>query len=215
MKVKRLSKDMRSVRLWDISRDVDESTSVYPGDTPFTQKWLTEETVKTSEVKFTPHVGTHVDGPLHFSFGTHGIGSADLRAFVGLCRVVRIASKQQTIREEDLPEDVWNYPRILFAAQHPSQGVGKALAEKLAESGVLLVGIDTPSADPEPSECYGAHETLLGKGVYLLENLDLSAVEDGVYFLSAAPLKWKNAEASPVRAYLLEMPEDCPQIKCC
>ena len=41
-------------------------------------------------------------------------------------------------------------------------------------------------------------------GVALLENLDLSAVEPGIYYLIAAPLKIAGAEAAPVRALLLE-----------
>lgn len=38
----------------------------------------------------------------------------------------------------------------------------------------------------------------------LLEGLDLSGVEEGIYFLMAAPLKIDGADGSPVRAILLE-----------
>lgn len=37
-----------------------------------------------------------------------------------------------------------------------------------------------------------------------LENLDLTAVEEGVYELVALPLKLTELEASPVRAVLLD-----------
>jgi arylformamidase len=39
--------------------------------------------------------------------------------------------------------------------------------------------------------------------IALLENLDLSNVEPGKYFLVAAPVKISGAEAAPVRAMLV------------
>ena len=48
------------------------------------------------------------------------------------------------------------------------------------------------------------HRQLLDAGVLLLEGLDLSGVEEGTYFLIAAPLKIAGADGSPVRAMLLE-----------
>lgn len=55
------------------------------------------------------------------------------------------------------------------------------------------------------AECTVAvHRQLLSSGMVLLEGLDLSGVEEGIYFLMAAPLKIDGADGSPVRAILLE-----------
>ena len=69
---------MRMSEIIDISQAVDENTPVYYGDTPFTLQWIYDDEVKTSEIKVTPHVGTHVDSPMHFSCSQNGIGKAPL-----------------------------------------------------------------------------------------------------------------------------------------
>ena len=50
----------------------------------------------------------------------------------------------------------------------------------------------------------GPHRALLSEGVAVLENLDLSEVKPGKYFLVAAPVKISGVEASPVRAILFD-----------
>src|SRR5262245_26743929 len=49
-----------------------------------------------------------------------------------------------------------------------------------------------------------SHRRLAARGVAILEGLDLSAVEPGVYGLVALPLRLEGADASPVRAVLLD-----------
>ncbi len=72
----------------------------------------------------------------------------------------------------------------------------------LAELGVMLVGIDTASVDPAPSKTLDAHQQLLALNLRVLENLMLDDVAPGDYELIALPLKWMQADASPVRAIL-------------
>jgi arylformamidase len=49
-----------------------------------------------------------------------------------------------------------------------------------------------------------AHRLLAAGGLAWLENLDLSQIAPGDYELVALPLKIVGAEASPVRAILIE-----------
>ena len=72
----------------------------------------------------------------------------------------------------------------------------------LAEQGVRLVGIDTPSVDPADSLALHSHQRLLLHDLRVLENLVLDDVPAGDYELIALPLRWIGAEASPVRAVL-------------
>ena len=74
--------------------------------------------------------------------------------------------------------------------------------ELLAARGVLLVGIDTPSVDPETSSELGAHMAAKRADMRILENLVLAHVVPGDYELIALPLKFENLDASPVRAVL-------------
>jgi arylformamidase len=70
------------------------------------------------------------------------------------------------------------------------------------DRGVRLLGLDTPSPDPEDSPDLPAHRILLGAGAPLLENLDLSGVAAGEYTLACLPLRLEGLEASPVRAVI-------------
>ena len=73
-----------------------------------------------------------------------------------------------------------------------------------SNKGVFLVGIDTPSVDPCDSKRLESHTEIAKRNMAILEGVVLEDVEDGIYLLSAVPLKIKNADASPVRAILIE-----------
>ena len=72
----------------------------------------------------------------------------------------------------------------------------------MKERGVRLIGVDTPSVDPETSKTLDAHHSLNENGVMILENIVLDAVEPGDYELIALPLPLADADGSPVRAVL-------------
>ena len=82
--------------------------------------------------------------------------------------------------------------------------MGGSAAEWIASHGIILVGWDGPSVDPVDSEELPAHRILLESGVHLVENLNLSQVEPGTYFLACLPLRLIGSDASPVRAVLIE-----------
>ena len=90
--------------------------------------------------------------------------------------------------------------RVLFKGK---MELSPSAAFVLADSGLRLLGVEGQSV--APAECTVAvHRQLLSSGMVLLEGLDLSGVEEGIYFLMAAPLKIDGADGSPVRAILLE-----------
>ena len=57
-------------RLWDISPPVQEGAPVFPGDTPYQQRWAASIApgcpVNVSTLTLSPHVGAHADAPLHY-----------------------------------------------------------------------------------------------------------------------------------------------------
>lgn len=75
-------------------------------------------------------------------------------------------------------------------------------AQLMADAGVKLVGIDYISAEqfgaPEPR----SHRILLGRGIPIVEGLDLSEATAGDYDLIVLPLKVRGHEAAPARAIL-------------
>jgi arylformamidase len=77
-----------------------------------------------------------------------------------------------------------------------------ALYHLLGVGKLKLLGVDAPSVDDRESKTLVNHVSLFTTGAYILENLDLSAIEPGVYELVALPLRVAGLDAAPVRAFL-------------
>ena len=58
------------------------------------------------------------------------------------------------------------------------------------------MGIDTPSVDPCDSKELESHSEIANRDMAILEGVVLQDVDDGIYVLSAIPLKIKDADAS-------------------
>ena len=78
------------------------------------------------------------------------------------------------------------------------------LVDWLADQGVTLVGLDTPSVDPSADAELLSHNAIARRDMAILEGVVLEHVADGVYTLCALPLRIEGADASPVRAVLLD-----------
>lgn len=207
-------------RLWDISPPVDGGSPVFPGDTPYRQRWAWTLTgdcpVNVAEVTTSPHVGAHADAPLHYDPQGSAIGAVDLEPYLGPCRVVHALGAHPVVTWMQLSSAVQAFaaplpPRVLIRTyhHHPGPRWDPALAgieaeaiERLADRGVQLVGIDTASIDPADSKSLDAHQAVRRRGLRVLENLVLDHVPEGDHELIALPLKWMQADASPVRAVL-------------
>jgi arylformamidase len=107
--------------------------------------------------------------------------------------------------------DVAAAPRLLLRTGYPTDqtvftesfvSLSPELAPWLAERGVVLVGLDSPSVDPYDSKDLPAHKALHRHGIANLESLRLDGVPEGRYELIALPLRLKGLDASPVRAIL-------------
>ena len=72
----------------------------------------------------------------------------------------------------------------------------------LLERKVKLLGLDLPSVDPIEAKKLFNHYALAAARIAIVESLDLSEVEAGVYHFAALPLKIAGGDAGPVRAVL-------------
>ena len=79
----------------------------------------------------------------------------------------------------------------------------KTGAEEAAYLGYELIGTDSNSIGSAADQI-NPHKAILSEDIAVLENLDLSAVAPGQYFLVALPVKINGVEAAPVRAVLLD-----------
>jgi len=210
-------------RVWDISVPVTPGTPVFPGDTPYQQQWSAQIgpgcPVNVGAITMSPHVGTHADAPLHYDPAGEATGALDLTPYLGPCRVIHAMGCGPLVQWQHIAHaiDAPAAPlpaRVLVRtyARMPVDRWDDALPafapdtiERLADRGVLLVGIDSASVDPADSKTLDSHQVLRQRGLRVLENLVLDEVPEGDYELIALPLKWLQADASPVRAVLREL----------
>lgn len=148
------------------------------------------------------HLGTHADAPAHVLSHGATIGRVPLAAFIGAARVVDLPGRGE-IGPDSLPRRCLGTPRILFRTGGRAF-LSPLAALRLAERGAMLVGTDATSIDPEDAEDLPVHRMLLSRGIMLLEGLSLAHVEPGDYRLVALPLRFKDLDASPVRAVLIK-----------
>lgn len=199
-----------AVKIIDISRPLCEETAVFPGDTPFsriqTMSMARGDSCNVTSFNASAHAGTHVDLPWHYSDDKT---VPPLSVFFGDAVVITIDDWSGLLREGVEPG-----LRILFKTRNSNTPFSKfdneffclspAAVEFLIENGAVLVGVDAPSVDPLDSKSLENHHQLHKAKITILENLDLSSVADGYYTLCALPLKIPDADATWVRAVLIE-----------
>jgi arylformamidase len=201
----------------DISPTISETTPVFPGDTPYRRNlamgFARGDHLELSSIATTVHIGAHADAPIHYHAEGAGISERALDIYVGRCQVIDLSDHPpQEISPQHLEKVEIQAPRILFKTktfphrgpwQHEFSYLCPELINCLADLGVRLVGIDTPSIDYADAKDLLSHQMVYRRDLAILEGLDLDQVIPGIYQLIAAPLKLKGADASPVRAMLL------------
>lgn len=188
----------------DISRDL-LSSEIYPGD-PKPEIGIFSAIKKGDEcnmakISTTLHCGTHADAPLHFLPNGNSIGMADMSAYIGECVVVEVNERRITGQyvDEHFPHGA---DRVLIKSGGISY-LDHTGAEEISYLGYKLVGTDALSIGSSEDEAR-PHKALLSENVAILENLNLSHVKPGKYFLVAPPIKIAGVDAAPVRALLLD-----------
>jgi arylformamidase len=207
-------------RIYDISPPVGPVSPVFPGDTAYQQLWTATLApgcpVNVSALTLSPHIGAHADAPLHYDPAGAAVGALDLLPYLGRCRVIHAIAPGPLIEWHHLAHALNDLPPRLLVRTYQRMPVDQwdpnlsAFApetlERLADQGVLLVGIDTASIDPADSKTLPSHQVIRQRDLRVLENLVLDDTPEGDYELIALPLKLMLADASPVRAILRDLP---------
>jgi arylformamidase len=205
--------------LWDISPAVAPGFPVFPGDSEFSFRWTFAIgpgcPVNVSQVTMSPHTGAHTDAPLHYDEAGRSIGDVPLDAYLGPCRVLHVIEPGALVRPAHIEARLAGSPaRVLLRTYRRAPAtwdsgftaMAPEAIELLHSHGVRLVGIDTPSLDPETSKTLDSHQLVRRHGIAILEGIVLDDVPEGDYELIALPLKWQGLDASPVRAVLRSLP---------
>jgi arylformamidase len=216
------------MEIFDISRTLSSDLAPWPGDTPFhfELKWKMAEgaAVNVGAVNMGVHNGTHADASFHFDESGDPIERMPLDAYVGGAVVVDL-TKLFSPRGDELDDrrqigvaDLETFsasleraPRLLLKTGVWQDSnvfpdwipvIAADVPEWLRKRKVKLLGLDLPSVDPIDAKRLTNHYALAAAHIAIVESLDLSGVEAGIYLLSALPLKITGGDAGPVRAIL-------------
>ena len=204
--------------IYDITPPVSELLRVWPGDVPLERQIGSNpdagDSVTSSALRATVHLGAHADAPSHVGLGAPSIDQRDIGYYVGPCQVIPVEVRRGGCITPELMSACGvsiRAPRVLFATgTYPDPTVfnedfaalAPELIDWLHEQRVRLVGIDTPSVDLFTAVGLPVHRRILRYDLATLEGLRLEGVPEGLYELIALPLKLVGFDASPVRAVL-------------
>ena len=194
------------MKIFDISRPLFNGLAPWPGDTAFRfdLKWKIAEgaTVNVGAVTMGVHNGSHADAPFHFEEGAATIDRIPLETYLGEAVVVDLTNRfangeKREITITDigaadsaprllLKTGAWTDPKV-FPETIPV--IARDVPTWLEERKVNLLGIDVPSVDPIDAKVLVNHHALAAANIAIVESLDLSEVDAGVYHFSALPLR--------------------------
>lgn len=204
-------------RVWDVSVPNRPDMHFYPGDPTLEQTQIRAikrgDAANLTHLSLGAHTGTHVDAPAHFIDGAPTLEQVPLDCMVGPAQVLdvrgRAAIDAAALAGHAITADI-----LLFRTDN-SERWGKAgfqkdfvyltrdAAELLVARGVKTVGWDYLSIEQFGSQTFEVHKLLLGRGILIIEGLDLRAIEPGSYQLACLPLKLEGVDGAPARAVLM------------
>ncbi len=211
------------MKIYDITVAISGTTPIYKGDpgveiSPF-KAMASGSSANVSQIAMGVHTATHVDAPNHFIDGSLRVHEIDSRKLIGPCRVVQVADDVTAVEPEHIG-DISGVERILLKTRNssfwatPELGfrsdytyITPATAKLLADSGVVLVGIDYLSIEKSGSPGHPVHVALLEKEIVILEGVDLREVSPGDYEIFCLPLKYDGAtgDGAPARTMLRDL----------
>jgi arylformamidase len=167
-----------------------------------------------SKLSMGVHTGTHMDAPVHFLPGGQGIDAAPLDALIGLARVIEISDPVSITAEELSACHIQPGERILFKTRNSARCwqaddfvtdfvyISQAAARYLAAQRAQVVGVDYLSVGGYFQDGPETHQVLLAAGIWIIEGLNLAAVQPGTYEMICLPLKIVGSDGAPARVVL-------------
>jgi arylformamidase len=212
------------VRLIDLSHTVSDGLVTYPGlPAPVISDHLSFEAshevyaegteFSIGRIEMVSNTGTYLDTPFHRYPDGHDLAGLDPARVVGVPGLVVDAGEDQEISSTRLDGHDLAGHAVLFRTgwdrhwgterygepDHPYLGV--AAAERLAEGGAAVVGIDSVNIDGTRTGERPIHSVLLAAGVPIIEHLTgLDQIGGRPFTLVAMPPAIRGMGTFPVRA---------------
>ena len=207
-------------KIHDISVTLGIESIDYPGDTPYSRNLIMnskDSFCNLSRLEMSCHSGTHLDVPYHFYADGRKLDDFFVTDFIKRVHVIEIMDPVQVTDSEVDWSRISPGEGVLFKTRNSREGLVKSgkfvsdyvylspgSAKKVTECGASLVGIDYISIEKFGVDNFHSHLEVLGKDVIVLEAINLANISEGTYTLMCLPLKLSGADASPVRAIIIE-----------
>ena len=207
-------------KIHDISVTLGVESIDYPGDTPYSRNLIMnseDSFCNLSRLEMSCHSGTHLDVPYHFYADGRTLDDFLVTDFIKRVHVIEIIDPIQVTESEVDWNRISPGEGVLFKTRNSREGLVKCgtfvsdyvylspeSAKKITECGASLVGIDYISIEKFGVDNFHSHLEVLGKDVIVLEAINLANISEGTYTLMCLPLKLSGADASPVRAIIIE-----------
>ena len=212
------------VRYIDLTFPVEEGMPFWPGDSgpEFREvKSLERDGYAVQTICFSNHLGSHLDAPSHIVKGGMTLDRIPIETLIGKAVLIDFSykGKKDRITRKDLQthdDKLYEGTRVLIRTGWDSQYGSSTYfqdfpcltlgaAQELAERGIALLGMDTPSPSPVDDPEQGIHKTLLGEGIVLLECLtNLHRIRGSECELIVLPPLFKGFSGSPCRAVAVQ-----------
>ena len=209
-------------RILDLSMEVFQGMTVFPGDPGVRidiDRGFPDHEYQVSTICFGSHTGTHMDAPRHFLPDGATVSEIGLQSFAGEAICVKPGLRQsegKTIIElsEAQRQGIFTDDRIIFSTGWEQKAgspeyfgdypvFSDELIAFLLEKRPLLIGADLPTLSG-PGDPFHMHREFFQNRTVFVEGLVRTGeLPEGRFFFSAAPLKIKNGDGSPVRAYAI------------
>lgn len=207
----------------DLTHTIHPGMPVFPGtEEPVLQNANTFEKdgFRETSIKMSSHTGTHIDAPAHMLASGPYLNNMDIDHFIGTAAILDFSDKNVEIIDTDdlkpYTEKIKNAEFIIlktgwsryWGEQKYYEGfpsLSEAAAKWLTSLNLKGIGIDAISIDSMSSSTFSIHKILMKSNIIIIENLtNLDAISSEPFILSILPIKYTDADGSPVRAVGIE-----------
>ena len=203
----------------DLTHFITPDMPVYPGTEPpvlISEFSVDEAGFMEKKIIFYSHTGTHIDAPAHLIKDAKTLDRLPIEQFYGSAFLLNLADVyRKTIDIKELEANVGIIKKTDFLLIHTGWSLHWGTARYFSDYPVLSteaakwltkfdlkgIGFDTISADSADSKDFSIHKFFLKNDTIIIENLvNLDILPSNQFIFSCFPLKFKDADGSPVRA---------------
>ncbi len=205
------------MKIYDISIPISEDMIVYKNRTEKKPVFrivadYDQNSVYETDICLNLHTGTHVDAPLHVFENGQMVNSYPLEKFYGDAIVIDLSGVDGCIEREHLSDKKIQKNDIVILKTKNSEDesfnfdfvyLSLSGAQYLLEKKIKTVGIDGLGIERNQAD-HATHKELLRQNIPIIEGLSLRNISEGRYQFIGFPVSILNAEASLLRAVLIE-----------